>query len=489
MNAGDRSGRARPWLRLWALVLLLLAGCGAPTLESTAPAATSAASPSTAASSVPGAVPGATAAAAPSADSSAAAATPAGASALPTPAATPSAAVAGASPAASDAAATTFSGRRALETVRLLSETIGSRPAGSAAERRAADALAAELRSLGWTTEIQSFPIRSFQDRGSSLRVDGSAQPVEVLALQNSAPGTVSGRLVAAGLGRREDLAGLDLDGAIALLERGEIEFGDKVRNVAEAGAVGAVIYNQADQNFRGLLRNPSSIPAAGLDGATGRRLAEQARQAQLQAELAVDASIVETTSGNVVASLAGPSNETVVLGAHYDSVAEGPGANDNASGVATVLELARTLPAAELPATVRIVLFGAEEIGLVGSRSYVDSLSPQERERIVAMLNFDMVGVGEQPMVGGSDELVRLVQQAAGEQGIQVGELGGSLDGRSDHAPFLEAGVATLFFHRQDDPRYHTAADRAEYVEAEGIDVAGRLALAVLEAVATAVP
>ena len=300
-----------------------------------------------------------------------------------------------------------------------------------------------------------------------------------MLALQNSAPGSVSGRLVPAGLGRSEDLAGLDLGGAIALLERGEITFGDKVRNVAEAGAVGAVIYNQAGGSFRGLLQDPSTIPAAGLDGPTGRRLAERASQSQLQAELVVDASIVETTSGNVVATLAGSSDEMVVLGAHYDSVADGPGANDNASGTATVLELARTLPAAELPATIRIVLFGAEEIGLVGSRYYVDSLSMQERERIVSMLNFDMVGVGEQPMVGGTDDLVQLAQEIAGEQGVQVGELGSDLDGRSDHAPFLEAGVPTLFFHRLDDPRYHTAGDRSEYVEAEGIDVAGRLALA----------
>ncbi len=308
-----------------------------------------------------------------------------------------------------------------------------------------------------------------------------------MLALQNSAPGSVTGRLVPAGLGRSEDLAGLDLGGAIALLERGEITFGDKVRNVAEAGAVGAVIYNQAGGSFRGLLQDPSTIPAAGLDGPTGRRLAERASQSRLQAELVVDASIVETTSGNVVATLAGSSDEMVVLGAHYDSVADGPGANDNASGTATVLELARTLPAAELPATIRIVLFGAEEIGLVGSRYYVDSLSMQERERIVSMLNFDMVGVGEQPMVGGTDDLVQLAQEIAGEQGVQVGELGSDLDGRSDHAPFLEAGVPTLFFHRLDDPRYHTAGDRSEYVEAEGIDVAGRLALALLEAVVAA--
>lgn len=454
-------------------IVFLLAGCAAPASRSTAPAAqVTAPAATTAASATLGVAP----------------ATSPSPSALPIPEATPAAS---SSPApsiapASAEAATAFSGQLALDTVRLLSETIGSRPAGSDAERRAAEVLADEFRRLGWTTEIQQFPIRSFQDRGSSLRVNNeSGAPIEVLALQNSAPGTISGRLIEVGLGRSEDLAGLDLNGAIALIQRGEISFGDKVRNVAAAGAVGAVIVNQTDDSFRGLLPDSSPIPAVGIDGATGRRLFESARQAELQAELIVDTSIAATTSNNVVATLDGASDETVVLGAHYDSVAEGPGANDNASGSATVLELARTLPAAELPVDVRVVLFGAEEIGLVGSRYYVDSLGPREREQIAAMLNFDMVGVGDRAMVGGSDDLVQLAQEAASEQGVELGELGSSLDGRGDHAPFLDAGVPILFFHRQDDPRYHTADDRAEYVAVEGLEVAGRLAFALLDAVA----
>jgi aminopeptidase YwaD len=225
------------------------------------------------------------------------------------------------------------------------------------------------------------------------------------------------------------------------------------------------------------------------LADADGRRLSELLRSGQLTAELTVDAELIEATSNNVVARRPGALEETIVLGAHYDSVAEGPGANDNASGTATVLELARVLQTAELPYTIDVVMFGAEELGLVGSRQYVGSLAPPERERIVAMLNFDMVGVGEQPMVGGSAELVDLAVAAADQDGVHMGRLGGGALQRSDQAAFLDAGIPAIFFHRSDDPRYHSAEDRSGYVDADSLALAGRLALELLERIAASAP
>ena len=197
----------------------------------------------------------------------------------------------------------------------------------------------------------------------------------------------------------------------------------------------------------------------------------------------------MEAASQNVVATLPGATHETIVLGAHYDSVAQGPGANDNGSGTATVLELARVLRAADMPYTIQIVLFGAEEIGLVGSQYYVDSLTPLARERIVAMLNFDMVGVGEQLMVGGSAELVDLARELAEQDQSQLAIMGSGTSGRSDHASFLVAGIPAIFFYRSEDPRYHTADDRAEYVDAANLEAAGRLATRLLSTIAAAPP
>lgn len=347
--------------------------------------------------------------------------------------------------------------------------------------------MAERLRTLGYTVELQPFPVTRFEDRGSALSAGELAPNVQVL--MNSAAGQVSGRLVHVGLGRTTDLEGQDLRGTIALIERGEITFGEKTANVAAAGALGAVIYNREPGSFQGAIQELAAIPVVAISQQDGQALIELLAAQPLDAELQVDASVVESTSHNVVATLDRPGEARVVLGAHYDSVEAGPGANDNASGTATVLELARVLPAQQLPYDLAFVLFGAEEIGLVGSRQYVAGLTPQQREHVVAMLNFDMVGVGERPLVGGSDDLVELAQAQAQEQGLEVGELGSALDGRSDHGSFLEAGIPAVFFHRGDDPRYHTAEDQAQYVAATALDQAGELALALLEQVAEVAP
>lgn len=411
--------------------------------------------------------------------------------AAPAPAATAPARAATAIPRATVLARATletaFSGERALADVRWLAEGIGSRPAGSDAERRAAEGLAERLRQLRYEVRLQPFPVRRFEDRGASLRISGEpGLEVPVRSLVNSAAGTVRGRLVEVGLGRREDLAGRDLAGAVALVARGEITFAEKVRNVAAAGAVGAAVYNQGPGAFQGAITGESSIPAVALAGEDGQRLAQRLAAQPLSAELRVDAAVLHGTSHNVVATLPGPSERVIVLGGHYDSVAEGPGANDNASGTATALELARVLRARGGPFTVRVVLFGAEEVGLVGSRAYVAALSPAERGRIVAMLNIDMIGVGERPAVSGSDELVSLAVDLAAQEGVQVRRMGGGRGDRgSDHAPFREVGVPAIFFYRGDDPRYHSADDRAEYVQARHLEFTGRLALALLDRLA----
>jgi Zn-dependent M28 family amino/carboxypeptidase len=367
--------------------------------------------------------------------------------------------------------------------VRWLAETIGSRPAGSPAERRAAAGLAEKLAALGYTTQLQPFPVRRFDDRGARVAfVEEPSRTVQAAVLQYSAGGTVRGRLVSVGLGQPADLAQRDLRGAVALLQRGELTFGDKVRHAAAAGAVAAIIYNNQAGLFEGTLGAPAPIPAVAISAADGHALIERLAAGPLTVELTVDASIIETTSQNVVATLPGSSDRVIVLGGHYDSVPAGPGANDNASGTATALELARVLRERPLPFTVRIVLFGAEEIGLVGSRAYVQALSPAERERTVAMLNFDMVGVGDRLTVSGSVDLVGLAIETARRIGAPVdGTSGGRVGRGSDHASFMEVGIPALFFYRGEDPRYHSPEDRAEYVEPQHLAAAGRLALELL--------
>jgi Zn-dependent M28 family amino/carboxypeptidase len=211
-----------------------------------------------------------------------------------------------------------------------------------------------------------------------------------------------------------------------------------------------------------------------------------------LTLRLVVDASLEERSGTNVVAELPGARADAgvVIFGAHLDSVPAGPGANDNGSGSAVVLELARELAQrspSERPLTVRFAWWGAEELGLFGSRYYVQQLSDAERHAVLGNVNLDMVGVGDAWRFGGSDDLVQLALGAATDIGERAVPLRGPQSGASDHASFLSAGIPAVFLYRTEDPNYHTANDRAEFVDATALGEAGTIALKVLDGLAAA--
>jgi Zn-dependent M28 family amino/carboxypeptidase len=148
--------------------------------------------------------------------------------------------------------------------------------------------------------------------------------------------------------------------------------------------------------------------------------------------------------------------------------VPAGPGINDNGSGTAALLELADALGGRARGARVRLAFWGAEELGLIGSRRYVRDLPAAERERIAAYLNLDMVGSPEPAQGVYSDAdpgLERLLRRLVGP-GAEEENAGRA----SDHAPFQRAGVPVggLFTGAGEphDPCYHRACDDIDNVD-----------------------
>jgi hypothetical protein len=178
--------------------------------------------------------------------------------------------------------------------------------------------------------------------------------------------------------------------------------------------------------------------------------------------------------SSNIEATLPGrdPAYGVIYAGAHYDSVQGSPGANDNASGTAVVLELARLLAADPISPTVRFLAFGAEEIGLRGSAAYVQTLDGRERLRAYGMLNFDCVGVGSEQIAGslGDDQtLSDLVIAAATRRGYQIGN--DESPGSSDHISFGAVGIPVAFLYTAGAPTlcgpdYHRSTDTPDKVD-----------------------
>jgi len=380
-----------------------------------------------------------------------------------------------------------FDPTRAFAHVEALADGVGSRAAGSDEERAAAEYLRDQLQGFGYEAELQPFSFDVFSDAGSSLQVTAprSSRPA-VYPFKLSANGIAEGQLVDAGIGRPGDFPA-DTPGKIALIKRGILYFSDKAANAAEAGAAAAVIYNDKPGLFGGELSEPSTIPVLGISQEDGEALLAMLKEGAVSARLEVRTQSGPRNSQNVVARP--PDGECrVIAGGHYDSVPAGPGANDNASGTATALEIARVLAADGEFDDACFVLFGAEEVGLVGSAAFVDSLTAAEEEKLEGVLNFDMVGTGAQWFLAGPSGLSDLAEKEADERGLKSTVSTSSPEQLgSDHASFLNASIPAIFIHSYtrtlaDDPHYHTAEDKPKYVQATLMAEAGEIGLGMIE-------
>lgn len=198
---------------------------------------------------------------------------------------------------------------------------------------------------------------------------------------------------------------------------------------------------------------------------------------------------------------------EAVVVGAHYDHLGRGgagsaaagadgtihPGADDNASGTAVVLALARTFAeAGGAPRTLVFAAFAGEELGLLGSAHYVQH-PPVPLARTVLMLNLDMVGRlrAGRLHVGGVDGgrgLRSLAEEAAAGLPLDL-QLHGDPWTPSDHTSFYAAGVPVLFLFTGLHPDYHRPSDTWERINPAGLATVTAFAARVTAAAATAAP
>ena len=360
-------------------------------------------------------------------------------------------------------------------------EELGPRESATAQEAVAAEYLQDRFQESGYETEIQRFTIEDLALGGMGLRLElPDPEEFAALPLERSGLGDVSGILTPVGLAMPGDLPDGGLEGRIAFAKRGVITFQAKAENIFAAGAVGLVIYNNVFGPFRGVLATQPDFPVISISRNDGEAIED------LLADSEIEALITLTTkdlpSQNVIAEKKGPGESVVVLGGHYDSVPGIAGANDNASGAAVLVTLARMLADVDLPFTIRIVPFGSEELGLLGSRFYVESLSENELENTKAMLNFDALGTGSGVSVFGDGDITALVSDIGDQVNVDVAVTLGLRGGSSDFASFREAGVPYLMFFGDDVSRIHTERDTLEFVQAEMLGGAAAVAAALLQ-------
>jgi len=165
-----------------------------------------------------------------------------------------------------------------------------------------------------------------------------------------------------------------------------------------------------------------------------------------------------ELNSQNVIAIKPGQSTQTIVVGAHYDSGDEANGADDNASGVAAMLEAAEMLFDVQTPYTIVFAAFGSEENDLDGSYAYMDELSEDEISDTIVMINLDSLIAGDISYVygdAGPGTMHEWIVEMASENGLalesktalDLNNEDGSLCECSDYDVFQKAGIPFVYF------------------------------------------
>ncbi|MFD9301883.1 M28 family metallopeptidase [Streptomyces sp. NPDC060048] len=348
----------------------------------------------------------------------------------------------------------------------------GTRVAGSRGHVQSALYVEAVMRAAGYKVTKNEFGFVYVETIAETLKVNGPAGrdvPIKLMTYTASGPATgVTAPIAVApvdadGTNGCEpgDFAAGAFTGRIALVKRGGCAFAVKQQNAATAGAVGAVVYNNTEGALNGTLGSADAgrIPTGGVTLAEGERLAADAAAGPVEVTLDIREFREDRKTYNVVAETrGGDEDNTVFLGAHLDSVAAGPGINDNGSGSAGILQVAQRLASSQskIKNKVKFAWWSAEEFGLLGSEAYVDGLSEAQKKQIKLYLNFDMIAspnaayfvydgddsdkVGSGPGPEGSAQLEKGINDFLDSK--KVPREGTDFSGRSDYGPFIAVGI-----------------------------------------------
>ena len=313
----------------------------------------------------------------------------------------------------------------------------GNRAAGLPGAEATVRYLTTKLTEAGWQVRSEPVTFPFPFDRGPAQLAEFKPGR-DFAVVRGSAAGDVTAPIRTI-LNERCDARALRRlrKGEIALLPFTRCNGVQAARLVAQAGG-SALLFDSGPDTFplRYALGGTSRIPVLQVRSSIAVRLSRRRGDVHLK----VDSGTEPRTAHNVIAELPGRNPDRVVMaGGHLDSVPEGPGINDNGSGIAALLEAAERLPQERRTATIRLGFWTAEEYGLLGSAAYVRALPAAERRRIRGYLNFDMVGSpnGVVEVYDTDNTIERVLRRRHPGR-----EREADLTGSSDHTAFQRARI-----------------------------------------------
>ncbi|TGJ86846.1 hypothetical protein E0Z10_g1884 [Xylaria hypoxylon] len=335
-----------------------------------------------------------------------------------------------------------------------------TRVIGSEGHRRTLEYIASEIDGLGeyyksWTQPFPAVMGQVFQYRlvlGQS--VPESATPMS-LTPPTAGKEPVYGDLVLVNnQGCDASDYPEDVSDKIAFIERGTCAFGTKSELAGKAGAIAAVIFNSNAGGLSGTLGAPSPdhIATFGLSGKDAEPVIEKLKAGNAVDSIVFIDSVVDTinTTNLIAQTVGGDQENCVMLGAHSDSVGEGPGINDDGSGSLTLLEVATHLTKFSVNNCVRFAWWAGEEEGLLGSDYYVATLPEDENKKIRLFMDYDMMGspnfayqiynATNAVNPTGSEQLRDIYVDWYQSKGLNYTFI--PFDGRSDYDGFIRNGI-----------------------------------------------
>jgi hypothetical protein len=358
-----------------------------------------------------------------------------------------------------------------MDLLQTLGVDIGVRTAGSPEAERAAEAIADAFEELGLEPQFEAFPLLGYDAEEPELVIDGErwdAGPCQYA--QPTPEDGVTGTLRK--FGEQEGMPGFPPTGVWAIED--------------DEGKAHALVYENPVRGgaipFLGFGPVLTTGPAAFISTADAARVPEGAT-----ATLRIRGRFVPgRRERNVVAELRGESEETVVVGAHFDSVWRGPGVIDNASGVEGVRRIAERLVGRTHPRTIAFIAFASEEIGLIGSQHLVWEWKVRGRlKNVVGCVNLDCIAHGDKlELMVGPDELrgraVETVQRLGLDTRYELNVIGPQ--NGTDHFYFAQEKIPAVSILHFPYPEYHLPTERMELVDERKLQDAVELATALVE-------
>lgn len=387
----------------------------------------------------------------------------------------------------------------AYQQLKKATETIGHRATGTENGRKAEEYAADLLRSYGYEVSFQEFTFSGWNRKSLDLKINN--QPIKAVALAHSpANVNLSGELIDLGNGLEEDykkngdkVKGKIVFAALGLLDGTPKEIenlhrSEKTALAEKYGAKGIILFNRPAGGI--LLTGTASvtgeiirIPAINISLEDGLKIKENLTKGNEIAKIKMKNDVGQMKGRNIIAKKVGSQlpNEKIVLGGHLDSWDLATGAIDNGVGSFSVMDIARTYKKLNLQndRTIEFVLFMGEEVGLVGSKYYVNqALKDGSINQIKAMSNMDMTTNPKSYYSTMESNLPILADYANDVQKVIPDfklKTFASVDLHSDHQPFMLQGVPIIGLSDSQFTKgalncYHANCDTFDYVEEIGL-------------------